>query len=249
MVSRRSGLERPGRGLGHPPISIQTRNHGPKDYQAILSESQPGSIIVLLFALDKDYQKMPAEYADLLPMPWAKMDAAIKGGKTVEAAGQARGRNIVLLAAPTESQLKPLIHDTRFLRADPPKSEPVIRAAAPPAAAAKAQHQSWYCAGPCYRELNAILGLHNIGVSGGNHTAAHYEAMLSKSQPDATIVLLFALDSSDKDVPAEYADLLPKPWSEVEAVLEERRDGGGGRTGRERRVVLLAVPRSRNSLN
>jgi hypothetical protein len=86
----------------------------------MLSKSQPGSTIVLLFALDSPDKNVPAEYADLLPVPWATIEAALKNGETVESGGESRQRKIVLLAAPTESQLKALIHRTKLLAANPP---------------------------------------------------------------------------------------------------------------------------------
>ena len=96
-------------------------SHCAAHYQSMLSKSQPGSTIVLLFALNKpDTDVLPAEYADLLPMPWAQIEAALKRGETVESAGQSRQRKIVLLAAPTELQLKALIHRTKLLAANPP---------------------------------------------------------------------------------------------------------------------------------
>jgi hypothetical protein len=95
--------------------SLYSFNHSAAHYQKILSKSQPGSTIVLLFALDHRDQDIPVEYQDLLPLPWAELEAALKKGETVERAGTARGRAIVLLAAPTESQLNELIHATRLL--------------------------------------------------------------------------------------------------------------------------------------
>ena len=60
------------------------------------------------------------EYQDLLPMPWHQIEAALEKGETVERAGKARKRAIVLLAAQTESQLKELIHKTRLLSPNSP---------------------------------------------------------------------------------------------------------------------------------
>ena len=99
--------------------SLFSFNHTAADYQRILSKSQPGSTVVLLFALDHPDKNIPEEYQDLLPMPWAEIEAALKEGKTVQRAGKARKREIVLLAAPTESQLNKLIHKTRLLSPNP----------------------------------------------------------------------------------------------------------------------------------
>lgn len=93
--------------------SLFSFNHTVADYQRILSKSQPGSTVVLLFALDHWDKNIPEEYQDLLPMPWAKIEAALKKGETVQRSGKARERNVVLLAAPTESELNRLIQKQR----------------------------------------------------------------------------------------------------------------------------------------
>ena len=62
---------------------------------------------------------MPEEYQDLLPMPWARIEAALKKGETVQRVGKSRERKIVLLAAPTESQLNKLIQKSRLLSGKP----------------------------------------------------------------------------------------------------------------------------------
>jgi hypothetical protein len=101
-------------------IYLRAGNHDEANYRRSLSESQPGSTFVLLFALDHWDRNIPQEYQDLLPMPWDQIEAALTKGETVERAGKARKRAIVLLAAPTESQLKELIHKTRLLSPNSP---------------------------------------------------------------------------------------------------------------------------------
>ena len=99
---------------------VHSFNHSPEHYQTILSKSKPGSTIILLFALDHADKDVPEQYKDLLPMPWDQIEAGLKQGGTVEAAGKSRGRRIVLLAAPTESELNKLIHNSKYLAASPP---------------------------------------------------------------------------------------------------------------------------------
>lgn len=94
---------------------LKAFNHSAAHYQTILSESKPGSTVVLLFALDQKDKNVPAGYQDLLPVPWAQIEAALKRGETVESSGKSREREIVLLAAPTEAQLKELIRKTKLL--------------------------------------------------------------------------------------------------------------------------------------
>ena len=101
-------------------IWLRALNHGKQEYETILSESQPGATVVLLFALDHEDKNVPAEYADLLPVPWTEVEATLKKGGTVEAEGESRKRHVVLLAAPTESQLGELIRGTKLLRAGKP---------------------------------------------------------------------------------------------------------------------------------
>lgn len=95
--------------------SLNSFNHTPQYYKTILANSRPGSTIVLLFALDHRDKHMPKEYQDLLPVPWDQLEATLAEGKTVECAGKARERKIVLLAAPTELQLNELVHSTKLL--------------------------------------------------------------------------------------------------------------------------------------
>jgi hypothetical protein len=95
--------------------SLYSFNHSAEHYEKILSKSQPGAMIVLLFALDHSDKNVPEAYKDLLPMPWAQIESALQKGETVESRGKSREREIVLLAAPTESQLTELIHKTKLL--------------------------------------------------------------------------------------------------------------------------------------
>jgi len=73
-----------------------------------------GDIIVLLFSLDTK-ERIPQGYEDLLPRPWSEIEAALEQGKTVELAGKARQINVILLAAPRRSQLRPLIRESKML--------------------------------------------------------------------------------------------------------------------------------------
>ena len=100
-------------------ISLYATNHGEKQYEEILAKSQPGSTIVLLFALDSSDKNIPDSYRDLLPIAWAEIEAKLKKGETVQGSGRSRDREIILLAAPTESQLNELIRTTKLLSGAP----------------------------------------------------------------------------------------------------------------------------------
>ena len=96
-------------------VRLGSYNHSADHYRKILAESQPGSTVVLLFALDNDDKNVPEEYADLLPLPWHEIEATLKRGGTVELIGRSRGRRIVVLGAPTVAQLVKLIQKTESL--------------------------------------------------------------------------------------------------------------------------------------
>jgi beta-lactamase regulating signal transducer with metallopeptidase domain len=103
------------------------RYHEKKSYDEIfideIHNKKPGDIIVLLFSLDSP-DRIPAEYEDLLPKPWPEIEAALKQGKTVELKGEARELNVILLAAPTSTQLRSLVQESKLLNAlaKPPQS-------------------------------------------------------------------------------------------------------------------------------
>jgi len=79
---------------------------------------RPQDILVLLFSLDTP-ERIPAGYEDLLPEPWPQIESRLKRGETVELSARARDMNIILLAAPTSAELKPLVRDSRLLNALP----------------------------------------------------------------------------------------------------------------------------------
>jgi hypothetical protein len=100
-------------------VSLFATNHGKTQYEEILSKSQAGSMIILLFALDSSDKSVPAGYEDLLPIPWNQVEAKLRKGETIEGSGKARDRQIVMLAAPTEQQLNDLIRTTKLLPSSP----------------------------------------------------------------------------------------------------------------------------------
>ena len=240
---------------------VMAFSHSTKHYQTILSLSQPGSLIVLSFALDSPDKDVPAEYKELLPVPWPEIEAALKRGETVERSGMARQRRIVLLAAPTETQLFDLIHRTRLLTGmgvSPATGADTVATgnATPEGRQAPTsqrpeegtrggegrQRPRWYSAGPAWKELTALLWSRGVWLRSFNHSAEHYRTILADSQPGSTIILLFALDHPDKDVPAEYQDLLSMPWPEIEAALKKGETVKRSGSARQRRIVLLAAP-------
>ena len=96
------------------------RPHDRKSYDSIFIEGiwgrKPGDIIVLLFSLETD-DRVPAEYEDLLPVPWPGIESALKQGKSLELKSDAREMNIIVLAAPTTEKLGQLVRKSSLLKA------------------------------------------------------------------------------------------------------------------------------------
>jgi len=49
---------------------------------------------------------VPAEFSDLLPLSWSKVERLLKQGQTVFKQGKARDMDVFLVAAPTASTLR-----------------------------------------------------------------------------------------------------------------------------------------------
>jgi beta-lactamase regulating signal transducer with metallopeptidase domain len=106
------------------------RYHEKKSYDEIfideIHNKKPGDIIVLLFSLDSR-ERIPTEYEDLLPKPWSEIEAALEQGKTVELKGKARELNVILLAAPTNEQLRSLVRESKLLNPSAKPSQSVVQ--------------------------------------------------------------------------------------------------------------------------
>lgn len=77
---------------------------------------------------------------------------------------------------------------------------------------------------------------------GRNHVADAYREMLTKNaKPGDWIILLLALDNSEQ-VPEEFADLMPVPWSELEPQLKANQTVFRQKQARGMTVFLLAAP-------
>jgi len=95
------------------------RNHEKKFYDGLFNGAynrKPDDILVLLFSLDTE-ARIPSKYEDLLPKPWSEIEISLMQGEMVELEGKARDLNVIVLAAPTRSQLKPLIRQSKLLKA------------------------------------------------------------------------------------------------------------------------------------
>jgi hypothetical protein len=83
------------------------RRHLAAEYHTMLRENaKPDDSIVLLLSLDDTEGRVPAAYADLLPIPWTEVERRVKQGQVVFERGKARQMTVFLLAAPTATELR-----------------------------------------------------------------------------------------------------------------------------------------------
>lgn len=81
------------------------RHNDADAYKELLTNiAKPGDVILLMLCLD-DSPGVPAQYSDLLPIPWPDVEALLKKGATITVEGKARDMKTVLLATPTRAQL------------------------------------------------------------------------------------------------------------------------------------------------
>lgn len=93
-----------------------TRNHVVAHYDEMFkANDKPGDLVILLLSLSSP-ERVPDAYRDVLPKPWAEIEAALKKGETVELEGQWRKMRTVILAAPTTEDLEKLIRKTDRIR-------------------------------------------------------------------------------------------------------------------------------------
>lgn len=87
-------------------------------YELILKRAPKGSTLFILYAADADprFRDIPEKFRDLLPVPMAEIDRAMKNGESIEKSGTARDLKVVLLAAPTTERLTELVKKTALLK-------------------------------------------------------------------------------------------------------------------------------------
>ena len=76
-------------------------------------------------------------------------------------------------------------------------------------AQANPARKTFFSTGPGWKVLGEVV---RADLYARNHTAEHYRKIIKRARPGDTLVLLFALDHSDRIVPEEYRDLMPQPW-------------------------------------
>jgi hypothetical protein len=83
------------------------RSHDADEYKKMLTKNaKPGDCIILLLSLDDAEGRVPKEYSDLLPLPWAEVENRLKQGQKVFERGKAREMIVFVLATPTTAGLR-----------------------------------------------------------------------------------------------------------------------------------------------
>ncbi|MHC4394434.1 MAG: transglutaminase domain-containing protein [Planctomycetota bacterium] len=95
-----------------------------------------------------------------------------------------------------------------------------------------------------WQEVISIVKDVTWSKTGRHHTKKSYDEIFdgthNKKSGDI-IVLLFSLDTKER-IPCEYEDLLPRPWSEIEATLEEGKTVEIMGKAHYLNVIVLAAP-------
>ena len=90
------------------------RGHTAADYAEMLSHAKPEDVFLIALAADSG-ERVPRDFEDLLPQPWAEIEARLARGKTVELSGRARGLDVRVLVALRPADLRELIRVTDLL--------------------------------------------------------------------------------------------------------------------------------------
>jgi hypothetical protein len=103
--------------------------------------------------------------------------------------------------------------------------------------------RGWYSLGPGWKTLAKVKNSRGVDILyGNNHTEEGYKRTLERALPGSTIILCFALDHWDKNIPERYRYLLPKPWKDIELMLKEGHVVEHSHEYDGFHVVLLAAP-------
>ena len=220
-------------------------------YPKVLAWSDPGDTFVFMFAFDLDEQRVPEEYHDMLPKSWTEIESRVKQGETLELTGEARGLHVVLLAAPTMRELEGLIRSTDLLDEvrGPVSGDPAPhRSHTPHGNLSSGDRPNVFVMAPyslhLFQHVLGVLGESVYNRTGRNHTTENYDGIWDGTHnhsPQDLVVLLFAMDSTER-IPEKYADLLPRPWKEIEDALRIGETVELEGQARDVRVILLAAP-------
>ena len=96
-----------------------------------------------------------------------------------------------------------------------------------------------------FREIFSMVEDKVWNKTGRYHNKKSYDEIfideIHNKKPGDILVLLFSLDSPDR-IPTEYEDILPKPWTDIEADLKQGQTVELKGKARELNVILLAAP-------
>jgi len=97
-----------------------------------------------------------------------------------------------------------------------------------------------------FGDIRGIVEDVTYNKTGRYHEKKSYDdifiAGIHNRKPGDIIVLLFSLDAEER-IPVEYEDLLPKPWSEIEAGLKQGEAVELSGKARDMNIILLAAPK------
>jgi hypothetical protein len=221
--------------IGARARSVWGRDHELSIYDDLFEnpanpfERKPGDVLILLLTLAPD-GRMPEKYEGLLPMPRSEIDAQLERGESIEQLATARDMNVLTLAAPTQEELETLLlHSERVRRIG---IAPNIFAFLP-------RDVQETLLGELGEASAVTLRAHELEAYDDvflDPTGTHFR------RPGDGLVLLFSGDSKQAHVPPSYADLLPKPWTEIEAALSRGEDVELEGRARGMNVLVLAAP-------
>jgi predicted metalloprotease with PDZ domain/beta-lactamase regulating signal transducer with metallopeptidase domain len=232
--------------VGSVTLSKTGRPHDVASYDEIFGDRSPGDLLVLLLRGD-DRERVPDAYQDLLPRPWKEVDEQLRNHHPVEAFGRARGWNVVLLAAPTEGELRSLIRKTTLL--GPGASEKPSSASVVPSK----RSADLFILGPTNLAdfLKIMLTFtRDVGSKTGRaQVESSYDELFAdpgnplERHPGDLLVLLFSLEAGDPP-PERYRDLLPRPWEEIVAAMRRGESVELSGHARDLDVAVLATPKT-----
>jgi hypothetical protein len=94
-------------------------------------------------------------------------------------------------------------------------------------------------------EVTARVEKTTYNKTGRPHQKEYYDNIFNgvfTKKPGDMIVLLFSLDTKER-IPESYEDLLPKPWTEIEADLQKGSTVELKGKARDSNIILLAAPK------
>ncbi|MHC4111225.1 MAG: transglutaminase domain-containing protein [Planctomycetota bacterium] len=96
-----------------------------------------------------------------------------------------------------------------------------------------------------WEEVLAIVKDATSNKTGRPHKKEHYDDIFEgifTKKPGDIIVLFFSLDTRER-IPEGYEDLLPKPWTEIEADLQQGKTVELKGKARDMNIIVFAAPR------